>query len=416
MNVRGYYITLIFALHAYTGYAQQVISSDELLKQAKIAAFESKDYSLAKKYLFQALQQSPNYTDISIFLGRIYAWTNQYDSAVVFFESAIKLSPSYVESYIAYSDLLYWNNQNTEALSITNAGLSYQPESTDLLIRKAKILNQLRIFGEAQIIVQQLILKDKNNTTARLLANRIRENASKNRIGISYDYTGFDKQFNDPWHLLSIDYGRTTALGSVIGRINYANRFAEPGYQYEIEAYPRISKVFYSYVSGGYSEQVGVFPKWRSGFSLYANLPKSYEAELGFRYLKFSGTPVWIYTGYIGKYYKSWLFGARTYVTPGTFIKKPSFSYSASARYYMASADDMIAANIGYGISPDDRFNNIQINNVTNLVSYRAGLTFRKKVSTFHVFTIDAGWFNQEYLPDTKGNQYQFSIAWLLRF
>ncbi len=159
-----------------------------------------------------------------------------------------------------------------------------------------------------------------------------------------------------------------------------------------------------------------MFPQWRGGFSLYANLPKSFEGELGFRYLKFSGDPTWIYTGYLGKYYKSWLFGVRAYLTPGTFTSVASTSYTASARYYYGSADDVIGLNLGYGISPDDRSNLVQLDGSVRLISYKAGLSFKKKVSRTNVLSFDFSWFNQEYLPQTKGNQYQISAGWLHRF
>jgi YaiO family outer membrane protein len=85
------------------------------------------------------------------------------------------------------------------------------------------------------------------------------------------------------WEVLL--YSRLTKFGTVIGRVNYANRFQTDGLQAEVDAYPRLSNVFYTYVNAGYSENAGVFPKYRAGFSLYANLPKSYEAEAGWRYL-----------------------------------------------------------------------------------------------------------------------------------
>jgi YaiO family outer membrane protein len=84
------------------------------------------------------------------------------------------------------------------------------------------------------------------------------------------------------------------------------------GLQYELESYPRFSKTFYAYANIGYSDNVGVFPKWKAGASLYANLPKAFEAELGIRYLYFNSA-AYIYTLYIGKYYKSFLFG--TYIS-----------------------------------------------------------------------------------------------------
>lgn len=391
-------------------------SSDRLLRSAREAAFTNKDYALAKSYLFHALQISPGYADIRIFLGRINTWTDQTDSARYYFRSVLNNDPGYEDASAALFDLEYWNNKNDTALSIVDAALQYHPLSGNLLIKKARVLNALKRYSEAQLAIDKAININKNNAEARSLANRIKENSSKNKIGLSYDYVFFDKQPGGPWHLASFDYGRTTGIGTVTGRINYANRFAENGVQYEFDAYPRISETFYSYVSLGYSDNVGVFPSLRGGFSLYANLPRSYEGELGIRYLKFSGDPTLIYTAYLGKYYKSWLFGARTYLTPGNFTNTVSASYNVSARYYFGSADDLLGFNLGYGISPDDRQNSIQLDNSIRLLSYRAGILFKKKIARFFVLTLDGGWLNQEYLPQTKGNQYQFSIGWLYRF
>ncbi len=391
-------------------------SSDGLLLAARRAAFDKKDYPLAKSYLYQALRLSPDYVDIKIFLGRLHTFSKHYDSARYYFVDVLKSNPGYEDASLAYSDMEYWNDNNSKALSICDSALSYHPTSESLLIRKAKILSSLRRFTEANTFVQQVLNLNKNNSDARSLANRIKELSTKNKIGFSYDYVYFDKQFSDPWHLASFEYTRRTGIGSVTGRVNYANRFTENGVQYEFDAYPRISKVFYTYINGGYSDNVGVFPQWRGGFSLYANLPKSFEGELGFRYLKFSGDPTWIYTAYLGKYYKSWLFSGRTYFTPSTFTNTVSASYAIAARYYYGSADDWFGGTLGYGISPDDRFNSILIDSKIKLVSYKAGLSFKRKVAKFSIISIDGSWLNQEYLPQTKGNQYQFSMGWLRRF
>ena len=126
---------------------------------------------------------------------------------------------------------------------------------------------------------------------------------------------------------------------------------ARTGCRGEADAYPRINKTFYTYVNFGYSGNVGVFPNFRAGFSLYANLPKSFEAEAGVRYLYFTSTTI-IYTFAIGKYYKNFLFTARTYQTPSDFGF--SQSYSLSGRYFLKGADDYIGLSMGSGISPDE--------------------------------------------------------------
>ncbi|MCW3087632.1 MAG: hypothetical protein JWQ78_1018 [Sediminibacterium sp.] len=391
-------------------------SADGLLTAARRAAFDNKDHEQAKSILYHALAISPNYADIKIFLGRIHTWNSNYDSARYYFSDVLRSNPGYEDAAVAYGDMEYWNSNYDKALSIVSDALVLHPSSEDLLVRKAKILSAMRRYGEADNTIQEALRINKNNTDARAIAMRIKEQSSSNKIGFSYDYVYFDKQFADPWHLASFDYTRRTGIGSITGRINYAIRFKENGVQYELDAYPRISKTFYTYLNAGYSDNVGVFPNWRGGFSLYANLPKSFEGELGVRYLKFSGDPTWIYTAYLGKYYKSWLFSGRTYLTPSTFASAVSASYSVAARYYYGSADDMIGATMGYGISPDDRFNSIQIDSKIRLVSYKAGLSFKKKLSRFSVLSLDGSWVNQEYLPQTKGNQYQFSLGWLLRF
>jgi YaiO family outer membrane protein len=397
-------------------FAQDTSSSDGLLVEARKAAFDNKDYPQAKAYLYKALHLSPEYADVKIFLGRIHAWSKEYDSARYYFNSVLKAKPDYEDASVALADLEFWDDHDAQSLQVAEDGLKYHPNSTELLLRKAKALKSMRRFPEAQAAVDKVIEADKNNTEARALANVIKEFSIKNKIGVSYDYVYFDKQFSDPWHLVAFDYSRTTKFGSVTGRINYANRFAESGVQYEVDAYPRISNTFYAYVNAGYSNNVGVFAQWRGGFSLYANIPKGFEGELGVRYLKFSGDPTWIYTGYVGKYYKSWLFGFRTYLTPSVFTNVSSTSYTATARYYYGTADDMIGLSLGYGLSPDDRSNAIQLDGKEKLLSYKTGMSFKKRVARRNVLSFDFTWVNQEYLPQTKGNQYQISVGCLHRF
>jgi YaiO family outer membrane protein len=407
---------LVCLLLSVTVYSQDTSSSDALLHLAKKAAFEEKDYGKAKAFLYRALEKSPDYADVGIFLGRIYSWTKNYDSARICFDRVLTKDPAYEDASVAYADLEYWNKHDEKALHITETGLTHHPQSKDLLLQKVKILASMKKYAPANDALSQLLKIDKNNSEARAMYTRINEEASKNRISINYDYTSFDKQFADPWHMVSFDYGRTTPIGLVIGRVSYANRFKQNGTQFELEAYPHISKTFYCYVNAGYSNDIGVFSQWRGGFSLYANLPKSYEGELGVRYLQFSGPPSWIYTAYLGKYYKSWLFGARAYIIPVINTSTVSASYNGMARYYYGSADDWMGIALGYGISPDDRSNAIQLDNPVKLTSYKLGLSYRKKVARMNVLSLDANWFNQEYLPQTKGNQYEISIGWLHRF
>jgi len=404
-------LSLFFCLKNNFVIAQDTLSADRLFQMARKAAFEENNYTKAKEYCNKALEVSPGYTDVTIFLGRLYSWNKQYDSARINFQKALDQKADYTDASVAYADMEYWADNNKKALSIIDTALVYHPQSNDLLLRKAKILNALHEYKEAHKILNDILEEDKNNTGARVLAARLYNNAALNKVGISYDYVYFDKQFADPWHFVSLDYSHLTKIGSVIGRINYANRFGKNGVQYEVDAYPHISKTFYAYANIGYSDNVGVFPHWRAGFSLYANLPASFELEVGSRYLYFSG-PTNILTGYLGKYYKNYLLGVRTYITPGS--NSVSQSYKALARYYFGGADDFVGLTIGTGIFPDERALQQQIN--YTLKTYGGSFEFRHVVKTFNIISFYTSLINQEYLPKTKGNQIQVGVRYQRRF
>src|SRR6202042_3059228 len=88
----------------------QAQTSDELFKNARKAAFDLKDYDKAKQFAFRALKKSPDYAEIEIFLGRVYTWDKQYDSARYHFLKVLSSNPKNEEASIAYTDLEYWND------------------------------------------------------------------------------------------------------------------------------------------------------------------------------------------------------------------------------------------------------------------------------------------------------------------
>jgi len=389
-------------------------SADDLFAQARKAAFDESNYPKAIALSKTALQGSPDYADIRVFLGRLYTWSKKTDSARLAFNEVITKQPKYEDAYVGLGYLEYWNDNSEKALTVVNNGLKSVPASEPLKLLKAKLLNDLRRWQEADEIVSEVLKNNPSLTEARSLASRIKENSAKNKVSLSYDYIYFDKQFDDPWHLVSVDYGRQTKYGSIIGRVNYANRFNTNGYQFELDMYPRISNTFYAYVSGGVSNTVGVFPKYRGGFSLYANLPLSFEAEAGFRFLHFSDN-TWIYTASVSKYYKSFWFNFRTYLTPST--NAVSQSYALTTRYYFGGVDDYFSLALGTGLSPDDNQSNVLLNSsIYRLKSNNISLGYRKSIKTFNVLTLKVGYDNQEYLKDTKGNQLDFGIGYLRRF
>lgn len=409
-----YFIILIFS-PINSLYSQETLSSDELFINARKAAFDDDDYPKAISLTKQALELSPDYADIRIFLGRLYTWTDEVESARKEFNRVLEKNPGYEDAVLAYGSLEYWDDNSEKALGIVEDGIQYNPGSQALLLLKAKILIDLKRYSQGNETLNQLLKINPKHTDARALSAKIQDVSSKNKIGASYDFVYFDKRFDDPWHLASIDYGRQTKFGSVTARLNYANRFKTDGTQFEIDAYPRLSKVFYAYVSGGIAKNDGIFPKYRAGFSLYANLPLAFEADAGFRLLVFDDE-TWIYTASIGKYYKNYWFNLRTYVTPTN--NSVSQSVSLKIRYYLAGADDYLSFGIGSGLSPDDPANNILFDNEDpdKLKSSNISLGYNKSINALNIISVKASLENQEYRQGTRGNQFSVGVGYNRRF
>ncbi len=393
--------------------AQSSLSAEDIFQQARSLAFDGHDYPAAIQRTRAALALSPRDPDFRIFLGRLYAWSHQPDSARQAFDEVLRSHPGYEDVYVAYADLERWNDNDTRSLELCSSGLSYHSLSVPLLLRRASALYGLHRYSEAKAAADSALRVDPKDAEVRALLSKIRDYSTLNKIGISYDYVYFDRQYQDPWHLVSVDYTRQTSLGSVIGRLNYANRFRSGGVQGEIEAYPHLSRRFYGYINFGYSADEGIFPRYRAGASLYANLPYAFEADGGLRYLYFSSS-TWIYTFSIGKYYKNFWFNARTYLIPGGSALSQSFTLTG--RWYFGGADDYLSLGVGTGISPDDRSNNQQLASKYALRSHKVEAGWRRTIGMRNILFASAQWLDQEYLPKTHGNQLDLGIGYQRRF
>lgn len=417
LNMRSnttYFTFLVIFLLSLSINAQEDLTTDELFVKARTAAFDEDDYPKAIELTKKALEKSPGYADVRIFLGRLYTWTDKNEEARKEFERVLEENPGHEDGSLAYASLEYWNDNSEKALNIVNKGLEKHPASEDLLLLKARLLKDLERYSEASNTLNQLLKVNPKLTEARSLGESIRNVSARNQVGVDYEYVYFDKRFDDPWHLASVDYSRSTKIGSIIGRLNYANRFASNGTQFNIDAYPSISDTFYAYLSGGIASSGSIFPDYRAGASLFANLPSAFEGEVGFRMLSFDET-TWIYTASIGKYISNFWLNARTYLTPDN--ENISQSYSLNVRYYIAGADDFLSLSVGTGISPDDNTNNILFNdNTYKLKSNNISLGYRVSIKSTNVFFVNASLEDQEYARETRGNQFSVGVGYFKKF
>ncbi|MBA4405925.1 hypothetical protein C0389_01490 [bacterium] len=380
----------IILLFSFSLFAQNKLSSDELFMKAKDAAFNQSNRKLAREICKAILKQSPNYADVSIFLGRLYTWDGLYDSARVVFYEVIRRESSNSDAISATIDLEYWSGDSKTALEFCNLGVAKYPNSTDFLLKKAKVLDDLQDYDQAFSTLDKLFRINNSNPEAIIFAERLKEKFRKNSISLSYEYNKFDKTF-DPWHLGSISYSRLTPIGTAIFRVNLARRFEENGTQFEVDMYPRFGDGIYSYLNFGYSKD-DIFPSQRYGASLYLSLPWSFEIDGGFRILKYS-SDIWIYTAALGKYIGNYWFSLRTFITPQ--VEKASHSYSLLMRYYPSDADNYFSLTIGTGISPEES----SVDLLGNwLKSDKIGLAYQTRISRVILLNLSGDYSREEFI------------------
>lgn len=230
----------------------------------------------------------------------------------------------------------------------------------------------------------------------------------KQEIRLSYNLTNNDEPVNQHWHLGSLEYKYKTGLGPLIGRVNYGNRLGSSGFQFEVDAYPKISKKIYNYISIGVSSAAPVFPKLRAGYSLYLNLPQGIETEAGIRYLKFE-QDVFIYTGGISKYLGNWMINARTFIAPSA--EQINQSYFLTVRKYSGKNSlNYSWIQAGYGISPDEN-RNIVLFSSTKLSSARLSAGLQQNLSKQFNMIAEFGFSRNEIEKSSYGYQYFGTIG-----
>jgi len=208
----------------------------------------------------------------------------------------------------------------------------------------------------------------------------------------------------------------TKVLGTVIARLNFANRFGKQGTQFEMDAYPSIRKGMYAYINAGYSKN-SLFPLTRFGFELYQKLPKGFEISGGFRYLnfdsisalKFDSSAVIIFTGSIGKYYGNYWFSVRPYLTPGK--QGLSKSVSLSIRKYFSRPENYLSLAMGTGYSPDNRLKELYQTGNYYLQSQSISIDCQQLISKRFLMVCGIAFANEENYPGIFRNRYSMNIG-----
>jgi YaiO family outer membrane protein len=174
--------------------------------------------------------------------------------------------------------------------------------------------------------------------------------AQKNVLSVAATGETFQRVY-DASHGVILAYKQEIPTGSIIGRLNYLNRFQTSGVQPEVDWYPVVAKGTYCYVNYGYSAS-SLFPQHRAGAEVFQSLPLSLEASFGIRYLSFAaGDEVKLYTSSLGYYVGDYYIVARG----SLLLDGVGRSFQLLARKYFSNPDEFAFVRVGGGVSPDQQ-------------------------------------------------------------
>ena len=390
--------------------AQDSFDPDVLLVDARTLFLDGK-YVEGRKIAFRALSKYPDYADILILVGRSYAWEGKNDSASIYLERAIIASPDYEDGYSAYLDNLSWAEQYDKAEEVlakarVNLGT---PLPNGLRYKESRLLYFQEDYNAAYEIAEDLFEKKYKNENLLDYMQTLQRLRRNNAVGVTYDYDTFEGDLT-PWNTFSV-YARTRTklTGTLIGRVTQSSRFEDNGTLFELDAYPSLGKKAYAYLNVGGSS-ASFFPDFRFGASVYYNLPKAWEIEGGFRYLKFADA-TYIYTASLGKYVGNWWFNLRSNLIPGTGNSLGT-SANLQARYYFKTGEDFFSLQLSSGVSPDE-----ETRDPTQLLnSYRIRGGYQQLVTDRFMIYGFTGYSRDELGPDRFRNNLNFSLGIEYRF
>ena len=354
---------LIFAIAICCRGQDLAISThdSEILVEANKLAFEGK-HSTARNSLNKYLYSFPEHEAARYLLARTYSWEGDYEEARKHFNRITSRVRDNSDVWIAaVKNELYAQNDNI-ALGLVNKALNYIPGDPELERLKLMALNNVENkeyppYSKTDTIQNPPGINPKRpariKATKELAEKKTKEKRGLNNvIGVTNAFTAFDRIF-EPTIYATIEYKRITKFGSVIPRVNYSNRLNTNGIQYDIDFYPKFSKMFYAYLNYGFSNST-IYPNHKVGGDLYANLPGAMEASAGVRYIGFVTRDIYSIASSVGHYSGNYYFSLRSFVTP-----KPegvaTISGNLLIRKYRRDGENYLGLSLGMGYAPEFR-------------------------------------------------------------
>jgi YaiO family outer membrane protein len=342
---------LAFVLLLFVSCSSPASDGEVAVAEARNLAYSGKEHrAQAISLLKLHLEQEPDDADARVLYGTVLSWEGRYDESREQLRQVLAKSPTHGDALPALINTEFWSGHPENAETLAREGLVREPDKTYLLLADAKALHRLNRDREALEALDRVLVLDNSNQEARQMRREITTTNFKREVLISNDYSWFSDGRNGQAET-TLSFRNATPFGSVIGRLNRADRFSSVDYQTELDYYPHFRRGTYGYLNVGYSVHANLYPSYKFGGDLYQSLGRGYEVSGGYRRLAFT-SGVDIFTFSVAKYFHNWLFTGRGFVVPGD----PGTSGTAlfSARYFLGSEGlhNYLELRYSHGASP----------------------------------------------------------------
>ena len=380
--------------------------------RARQLAYSGKEHrEEALAILKTHLEKEADDSDARVLYGLVLSWQGRYDEARVQLRQVLAGNPTHADALPALINVEFWSGHPENAEQLTRDALAIKPDDIQLLLLRARALRKLNRNREARAVLDRVLALDNHNQNARQMRREITVSTLGKEFLVSHTYDWFSDGRSGQ-HETTVSLKDSTPYGSVIGRINRADRFDTTDYQGEMDFYPHFRSGTYGYLNVGYSPRGSLYPSYRIGGDLYQSLPHGFEISGGYRRLAFT-TGVDIYTFSLAKYFHNWLFTGRGFVVPGD----PGASGTAlfSARYFLGTEGlhDYVEIRYSHGASPAlaQTTQDIEV-----LADSRYGVVFDKALGTRWAGTFSGNIGQSQRIGLSHLLQYEAQLGLYFRF
>ncbi len=337
---------------------------DSIYFAVRKMAFEGA-YDSARHISNEILKSYPDYTDFKILIASTYAWEQKYDTAQYLYGSILNTDSTNKPALLGLVDIYLWQTALNLAQENIDKGFDSYPRDSG--------------FTEKQQKLDSLLVQLQQDSLQGIPEITIGK-SYKNEIGATYLFDFFKQPYIARRHILSVEYIRHTAPGTLIGRLNTGDNvlngedyMQDPSYQAEIDFYPVLSSNSYLYLNYGMSTG-NFFPSHRAGGEYYRGLNQGFTISGGFRYMRWEDDIVFL-TGSVSKYIgENWIsFRPFLAITGKDFAN----TYLLEGRRYFNAYRSYLFLLMMYGDSPDqpsflvEEFGNFKSARISSGVNYR---------------------------------------------